>query len=100
MKSLLHNLLIHLVNLLGVTLVWLVQWTCLWLFAITFLDGIVLHLPHDTDHITTQPWLALIILFLVTFAILTIVDLPCKFLKEKGIFKIIYEYWRHKKTAA
>lgn len=97
MKSYVHRLLIYFINLLGVTVVWLVQWTCLWLFAITFLDGIVLHLPHDADHITVQPWLALIIIFLVTFLLLTIVDFPCKLMKEKGIFKIIYEYWQYKK---
>lgn len=97
MKTLLHNLAIRMINLFGVTLVWLVQWFCLGLFAITFLDGLVLHLPHDDNYITRQPFLALIILFIGIFTVLMIIDLPCKLVREQGVFTQIYHCWRQKK---
>lgn len=81
-------------NYMAILIAWSVQWLCIWLFVITILDGLVLHLPHDHNYITTQPYLALLISFLSVVLVMMIVDLPLKLVTEKGVFALIGRYWQ------
>jgi hypothetical protein len=94
-KKLLHSrIVIVILNFVVITLVWAAQWLCTWLFVITVMDGLVLHLPHDHNYVTSQPYLTLLIIFLALIVAMTIADLPFKLLTEKGIFAAIGHYWQ------
>ena len=97
MKMLLRNIVVISINFFVILLVWAIHWLFIWLFTLKIGDSLANKLPKDSEQITAQPYLFFLLLVLGCLLLMMVVDDILRLVKEKSIFKIIGDYYQHKK---